>query len=432
MRQRILIAEKSDAIRGVAETVLRQNGFEVISVSNADKALEVLKFTRPDLIIVGADLKTKNNRPFYDRITEDPKAASVPLLLFADPSDESLPHSSDVRIPRPFDTKQFVQKVTSFVRPTPNVVETATVTENPLQGAHIGDDLLNEALGLDRLEVVDSEVMDRTTTTHKISVPRSSTSDSGRMASYDEGGRKSEHGDSGPIVESLHIREGDTSVNREAAHHDQKSTVSAEDGLEIVTDHHAYQNPEAFSGHQQANHDYEWFVNEMKNDGQIDRNKPTQNQAVSHNSKSNMPPQSEELVFENPSTMVDPLTPPPAQTNQKSKDPGKSGNVEKFIDEFRKEVEKFRANDGQAPAKTATSVHRDTSSRTGTQQGAVNWEESVEHLSPEDVAIFTRQVADKIGENVARMIVDKLDAEKLLRLLKQEILDQVRKQSTNR
>ena len=41
MRKRVLLAEQSDAIRGVAETVLRQNGFEVIPITTAEKALEV-------------------------------------------------------------------------------------------------------------------------------------------------------------------------------------------------------------------------------------------------------------------------------------------------------------------------------------------------------------------------------------------------------
>ena len=43
MHKRILIIEAADAVRGIAENVLRQNGYEVISVSDAEKALEVLQ-----------------------------------------------------------------------------------------------------------------------------------------------------------------------------------------------------------------------------------------------------------------------------------------------------------------------------------------------------------------------------------------------------
>ena len=54
MRKRVLIVEGADAVRGVAESVLRQNGYEVIAVSSGEKAKEVLQYARPDLIVLGA------------------------------------------------------------------------------------------------------------------------------------------------------------------------------------------------------------------------------------------------------------------------------------------------------------------------------------------------------------------------------------------
>ena len=412
MRQRILIAEKSDAIRGVAETVLRQNGYEVISVSSAEKALEVLKFSRPDLMIVGADLVTRNNRPFYERIGEEPKAASIPLLLFADPGDESLPHPGDMRIPRPFDTKDFVRKVTNCVRPAEMAKETAAVTHNPLAGSNVGDEMIDEALGLDHIEVMESEVMDKTATSRKASATEVNRKVNSQVVGLDDSQRGNlHHGDSGPIVESLHISDEDTSKNTPR----EKPPV-ADDGLEIVSDHQAYQNPQALVGPESSDHDYEWFINEMKRDATAGANPKTE-EAGSAEDISEISP--EELVFQNPSTMVDPYTPPPEQ--KKSQDSNQSGNVEKFIDEFRKEVEKFRDDD-----LPSTDSVQETGFR-GKDDESLGWEETVERLTPKEVAIFTRQVADKIGENVARIIVGRLDPDKLLRLLKQEIVDSARR-----
>ncbi len=410
MRQRILIAEKSDAIRGVAETVLRQNGYEVISVASAEKALEVLKFSRPDLLIVGADLSTKNDRPFYERVGEEPKAASVPLLLFADPDDESLPHPSDMRIPRPFDTKEFIRKVTECVRPAESAEETATVTENPLGAANVGDDMINEALGLDHIEVMESEVMDKTTTKHKASATEVKRRANSQVVGLDDSGQMhGGQGDSGPIVESLHISDEESTYGKNTP-----KPQATDDGLEIVSDHQAYQNPQALSGNYSPDHDYEWFVNEMKQDSTVDPNKKSDG---TDNSTDTPGDQSDDLVFANPSSMVDPFTPPPSE--KKSQDPNQSGNVEKFIDEFRKEVEKF--SDDDLPASNSV---QDTGVRGDEGTGdSLGWEETVERLTPKEVAIFTRQVADKIGENVARMIVGKLDPDKLLQLLKQEIID---------
>ena len=81
MRKKVLLAEESDTIRGVAESVLRQNGFEVISVPSGNKALEVLEFTRPDVIVIGSDVKGKGPAPLYQHITDNRPLSLIPLLL---------------------------------------------------------------------------------------------------------------------------------------------------------------------------------------------------------------------------------------------------------------------------------------------------------------------------------------------------------------
>ncbi|HWR82677.1 MAG TPA: response regulator, partial [Candidatus Deferrimicrobium sp.] len=100
MRKRVLLAEQSDATRSVAESLLRQNGFEVISVAAAENALEVLKFTRPDLIILGGDMTTPDRKPLYERIRNDSKTSAIALLLF-DTAASDLPFPPEVIIPRP-------------------------------------------------------------------------------------------------------------------------------------------------------------------------------------------------------------------------------------------------------------------------------------------------------------------------------------------
>ena len=82
MHRKILVVEQADTMRTVAETVLRQNGYEVIAVSAADKAREVLELSRPDLIIVGADIQTPDGAPFYERLQLDDNTRAIPMLLF--------------------------------------------------------------------------------------------------------------------------------------------------------------------------------------------------------------------------------------------------------------------------------------------------------------------------------------------------------------
>ena len=67
MSKKILLAESSQVTRSIAEKILRQSGFEVISVNSAEKALEVIELTRPDLIIAGGELTSSGNKTLYDK-----------------------------------------------------------------------------------------------------------------------------------------------------------------------------------------------------------------------------------------------------------------------------------------------------------------------------------------------------------------------------
>ena len=111
--KRVLLAEQSDTIRGLAGNVLRQSGFEVIGVATADKALEVLNFSRPDLLIVNGGLTDRGKRPLYERIQGDARFANVPLLLLLDPEHPDVPFPDNLLVNLPFEPKGLLEKVTA-------------------------------------------------------------------------------------------------------------------------------------------------------------------------------------------------------------------------------------------------------------------------------------------------------------------------------
>ena len=115
MPKKILLAEKSDAIRAIAESLLHQNGYDVISASSTEKAKELIITSQPNMLIVGADLKDPADKYLYDSIEENPATSSIPLLLIADPEGRSLPYPDEVILTRPFDPREFIEKVRLFV-----------------------------------------------------------------------------------------------------------------------------------------------------------------------------------------------------------------------------------------------------------------------------------------------------------------------------
>jgi len=160
MSKRILVAESSDTVRGVAETILRQNGYEVLSVPSAQKLLEVLEFSLPDMMLISADLKTEDGRACYDPIQDNPRTSAIPLLILAGNESQDLPFPPEVVIPRPFDPRDLIQRVQVFSGQSEPRAKSEGA--HPLGDATLDDDLLDAALGLDRIDVTESEVLDKT------------------------------------------------------------------------------------------------------------------------------------------------------------------------------------------------------------------------------------------------------------------------------
>ena len=161
MHKRILIAETADNIRTVAESVLRQNGFEVIAVASSAKAVEVLKMATPDLLLIGAELQSADGRPLYEYVQSDPKSANLPMLLFDSASSSGLPFPDEVIIPRPFDPAEFVHRVQIFSGQASSAPAPARTSGKPTENS-LDDEFLDSALGLDDISVTESEVMNRT------------------------------------------------------------------------------------------------------------------------------------------------------------------------------------------------------------------------------------------------------------------------------
>jgi len=394
MNKKVLLVEKSDAIRTVGENILRQNGYEVIGISDSERALEVVDYAQPDLLIVAADLTEKSGRPFYERAQSEPTLNQVPILLLINEDEEKPALSPSSMLEKPFDPKDFMGRVQSLLGG-----KTSTGSgkpSNPLTQAELDDDFLDAALGLDGLDVVESEVMDKTT--HKRKQNKRQAQE--KMLGLDHEVDDSEMADSGKVVESLMIHDEDSSdIDRKHEQKKKTEDLTASSKLEILDDQFGIQDLNAGSslgGQQHGDHDYNWFINEMQRDAQ---GKPVADDAG-------------ELSFEDPSTAVDPITPPPSSESHKAKN---SQEVDKFIDEFKKEVEKFDEIDDALIPDTSTNSSKASASK-------MDWEDTIDNLTADKVALFTRQLAYDLAEKLALRIAAKIDPDKLLNLIKAEVI----------
>lgn len=413
MRRRVLIVESADAVRGVAESVLRQNGYEVIAVSSGEKAKEVLQYARPDLIVLGADLKAADQAPFYNKLRDDPKTSSIPLVLFEPVEPMELPFPPEVIVSRPVDPRDFLKKVKTYSG------YGEAKSPQPTQGspASLDDEFLDAALGLDRLDVTDSEVLGQTSTGVKIPTP-TTINRSTQIGRDDQ--EQPEHNDS-HRVEMVMINEDQTDVMRKsgkiAASQNQKPPSGAAK-LEIMSDQYGLTDPDAFKVQRQdQQHDYDWFVNSMREE--YTEQKPTSASGPAASAKS---PESQKLSFAATSSMLDPHTPGPTSTveSKSVSEPTpvthRGADVEKFINEFRREIEVLKSSEPESGL-----VSTDSDSPASPAQ-SLTWEETLENVTPQQVAMFSRELAKNLGERIAEKIVSKIDPDKLLQLIKGEII----------
>ncbi|MEW5795386.1 MAG: hypothetical protein AB1772_03400 [Candidatus Zixiibacteriota bacterium] len=394
MARKILIAEQADTTRTVAETVLRQSGYDVIAVIAAQKAREVLELSRPDLIIMGADLMAPDGTPYYERVRQDCQDRLVPVLLF-EPADRTgfAPSSDHVVIPRPFDPQDLLNKVTAAL----SRGDEAAVG-GPLAGTEIDDSFLDAALGLDDIAVTSSEVLDKTSLG-----ARGQAASAEKLIGLD--GQSDQAGETGGTrVESLVLDTNSSRIVRQVP--GRKAPMDGTGKLEILSDQYGLKEPLPSGQEERAVHDYDWFIDSMRKDA---------DPAVALTPN---PVDSGKLKLSDHAAAIDPRTPGPG--THRAATPSPAG-VEKFIDEFKKEMRQLHETESESLVPDVRTIGPDRVAE------PVGWEEKLETLAPTELDQFTREFARELGRRVAEIIAAKIDSEKLMRLVKAEIVQRHRK-----
>ncbi len=407
MRRKILVVEATDTVRAIAETVLRQNGYEVIAVSEPDRAQEVLEFSRPDMVVISADIRAANGLPYYEKVRQDAVSATIPMLLF-EPADKSpLDFPEEVIIPQPFDPKDFLARVGVFIGQGDEKPATASA-DNPLSSSPVDDEFLDAALGLDRIDVTESEVMDNTVIGGKkaaAATAHKSTGLSSESQTIDSLSDSSK-------VESLMIQDDNSQIRHKKPVKKPEPIIEGSGKLEILDDQFGMNEAEVSLDEPEGQvHDYDWFVQSMQTDKEAPA-APTPPPAETAS-----PSGPDILTFDDPSAAVDPITPPPSQPVQPKTGEPQGAGVEKFIDEFKKEIEQLR--DGEAESLEMAASRSAQQAHSGDD---VAWDEELESITPKQLRLFTQAFAEELGHKIAQMVIEKIDTDKLLHLLKAEIL----------
>ncbi len=427
MRKKIVVAEKSDAIRSIAETILHQNGYDVLSASNIEKAKELIIAVRPNMVIIGADLQDAGGNYLYDSLEENDVTSSIPLLIISDPDGRSLPYPEEVILPRPFDPGEFLERVKLFVgggldADTPG----GPGTDESFPMDSVDDEFLDSALGVDNIEVEESEVLNQTGITQiRKSTEKSKKKDvfDTHQPDFDEGGKS----DKAETVESLLIRDEDS--GQVLADQQKKGEFPKASKIEIASDQYGLVEPKAVPEKITAKpkpdkeHDYDWFIDEMKKE------------TVGPDGKSLKAETDKSELKKTPaSDAIEPVNPPRPKESKGYSDKAKSqaeitpGGVDKFISDFKEEAERISTEMGSAsPQKTRTPAGKSTAETVSTQVIEKEAKKAEAVLSAEqieeEVRHFCNNLVGLLSEKLAKKIVDKIDKDKIYKIIQNDLKD---------
>jgi CheY-like chemotaxis protein len=120
MPKKILLADDSLTIQKVVELTFSDSDFELVCVSNGQRALEKLREERPDLILADVVMPEKNGYEVCEAIKGNPATAKIPVVLLSgtfEPFDRDRAEriGADAIVSKPFDSQQLLAQVEALL-----------------------------------------------------------------------------------------------------------------------------------------------------------------------------------------------------------------------------------------------------------------------------------------------------------------------------
>jgi two-component system cell cycle response regulator DivK len=121
----ILYVEDNPDNRTLVRRILLSEDYSLIEATNAIDAFEVLKSTRPDLILMDINMPDMDGYTLTSRIKSMPGFERVPILaltanVMRGDKEKTLEAGCDGYIQKPLDIDQLVREVERFISRRPN------------------------------------------------------------------------------------------------------------------------------------------------------------------------------------------------------------------------------------------------------------------------------------------------------------------------
>ncbi len=112
-RRWVLVVDDDPDIRAALEDVLSASGYEVAVARNGQDALERLRASPFDLVLLDLMMPVMTGWEFRDEQLRDPAVASVPVIVIS-AARSPAPIQASAYLPKPFDLDHLLELVDRF------------------------------------------------------------------------------------------------------------------------------------------------------------------------------------------------------------------------------------------------------------------------------------------------------------------------------
>ncbi|MBW9265880.1 MAG: response regulator [Candidatus Thiodiazotropha sp. (ex. Lucinisca nassula)] len=121
MTKTILIVDDEPNIVLSVEYLMKREGYQVMTASDGQVAIEMIADTRPDLLILDVMMPRKNGFEVCREIRADPALSELPILMLSAKGREAeikkgISLGADAYITKPFSTHDLVDKVNQLLQ----------------------------------------------------------------------------------------------------------------------------------------------------------------------------------------------------------------------------------------------------------------------------------------------------------------------------
>lgn len=361
MSMKILVIDDSPTMRSVAESSLRQKGYEVMLADGIQRGLELMQSNKPDFILLDYSLPDIDCGAMCRRLRHEENSKDVPLVVLLSSAElnvkgELLECGADGFIVKPFTAKELLSTIEE-VAAKRSPKGQATEQEGEIAQASEEEKFLDS----DKIEF-DAMLID------SLGKPKSPQKDTFEetSVSLDLG---SVHGTNGPVEENV------------------VSPDSLSDSSKIKTD-------SDFS----LSHDYNWFVSEIKKE-------------MKENGEEKLQPETE-IISED--TSIDYMSKINLEDESKSAiektETPTDKEFEHFLSDFKEEMEGVDIGE-ESPGVAAKEKEKPKEAKPRSEEAEAIHQEKLDHNKLAD------RIVEDISEKIAQQIVSKIDRDFLKEMI---------------